>query len=60
MDIAQYFEKLKVTEDLFKDVKFYVTGRVSEEVSFPFTCNIEWRGNLNIMRELWWTKSTTA
>lgn len=52
MDIAQYFQNLKVTEDLFKDVKFYVTGRVSEEVSFLLRCNIERSGNLNIMRQL--------
>ncbi|KAK8740524.1 hypothetical protein OTU49_002956, partial [Cherax quadricarinatus] len=32
MDIVHYLEKLKVSDDLFKDVKFYVTGKVPEEV----------------------------
>lgn len=33
MDIADDLDKLKVSDGLFKDVKFYVTGKVPQEVS---------------------------
>lgn len=31
-DLADYVQKLKVSDDLFKDIKFYATGKIPDEV----------------------------
>ncbi|ROT62512.1 putative extensin [Penaeus vannamei] len=31
-DLADYIHKLKVSDDLFKDIKFYATGKIPDEV----------------------------
>ena len=34
MEISDKLSKIKVTNDLFKDVRFYISGNVDSKVSF--------------------------